>query len=213
MADNEDETARVCVLLEAMCNHDHSHSSQDIQNQIQQLLKLIRNHEHRDIDYASSRFTVTMQSFCLYIISSRLNVLDANAPSVLCQKLNILKAFFDADEFDNKIFENIFSTEQLIRGCFTKLVNIPEIGEDDEENEAFECMCRLRAFLFYLCHRIYLNIPRHRPIAKSFLGAVIRRATIVHNDSAKLRSYVHAAVPCLQLCVVIIRGFRLPFEP
>ena len=97
-----------------------------------------------------------------------------------------MKAFFDADEFDDKIFENVFSTEQLIRGCFTKLVNIPEIGEDDEENEAFECMCRLRAFLFYLCHRIYLNIPRHRPIAKSFLGAVIRRATIVHNvDSAE----------------------------
>ena len=148
MADNEDETARVCVLLEALCNYDRSHSSQDIPNQIQQLLKLIRNHEHRDIDYASSKFTTTMQSFCLYIISSRLNVLDTNTPSILCQKLNILKAFFDADEFDDKIFENVFSTEQLIRGCFTKLVNIPEIDEDDEENEAFECMCRLRAFLF-----------------------------------------------------------------
>ena len=109
-------------------------------------------------------------------------------------------------------FLRIFTPSSLF-AAEAKLVNIPETSEDDEENEAFGCICRLRAFVFYLCHRIYLNIPRHRPIAKSFLGAVIRRATIVHNDSAKLRSYVHAAVPCLQLCVVIIRGFRLPLSP
>lgn len=213
MSDIEDETVQVCRLLEALCNHDRSHTNQGIPNQIQQLLKLIRNHEHRDIEYASSKFVKTIQSFCFYIMSTRLNVLDTNTPSILCQKLDILKAFLDAEELDNKVFENIFSTEQLIRACFTKLVNITETSEDDEESEAFTCVCHLRAFVFYLCHRIYLNIPRYRPLAKSFLGAVIRRATIVHNDSVKLRSYVHAAVPCLQLCVVIIRGFRLPISP
>ena len=202
-SDDEDEetTIHICKLLHQIFEP----YQQEQQLAINEMLSIIRNHTYHDINYQHPRFISALQNCFAHITDSSTTTTNPNINQVI-----VLKTFVIAEECNNYIFQTIFQSEELIRQCFKKLINVEsyyyENDTDDDVND------NLKSFLLFVCHRIYKIIPRRRPLIKSFLGAVIRRATLVHDDSIKSRSFVTSVVPCLQLCSAIIRGFRSPIS-
>ncbi len=204
--DNEEETVHVSNLLNTLCKEE----PRDKENIINIFLKLIRNHEHHDINYGHPQFIASMQCGFLYITNS--DFIAVSSHDTINNTLVILKTFLLAQECNDMVFQKMFESQQHIRHCLRKLIDMQEVHDDENNDDHNIAICKFRSFMLYLCHRIYDTIVSSRPLIKSFLGAVIRRASLVHDDSIKLRSFVTSIVPCLQLCSSIIRGFRLPLS-